>query len=101
VVVSYGISSRVSYRAIELARKQGIKVGFLRLVVVWPFPDKRIAELAQKIKAFVTVEMNYGQIALEVERNVHGKCKTFLCPHMGGWVHDPSDILKAIKEAAK
>jgi 2-oxoglutarate ferredoxin oxidoreductase subunit alpha len=99
VIVSYGISSRVAYRAIALARQQGIKVGFIRLVVVWPFPEKRIEELAAKAKALVTVEMNYGQVALEVERCAHGKCKTLLAPHGGGWVHNPQDILAKIKEA--
>ncbi len=101
VVISYGISSRVSYKAIEECRKQGIKVGFLRLIVVWPFPEKRILELASKIKAFVTVEINYGQVALEVERCSQGKCKTLLSPHGGGWVHDPKDIVAKIKEALK
>lgn len=101
VIVSYGISSRVAYRAIAMARKEGIKVGFIRLIVVWPFPEKKIEELAAKSKALVTVEMNYGQISLEVERCAHGKCKTLLAPHGGGWVHDPQDILAKIKEALK
>jgi len=101
VVVSYGISSRVSYKAIEECRKQGIKVGYLRLIVVWPFPEKIIKELASKVKALVTVEINYGQIALEVERCAQGRCKTVLVPHGGGWVHDPQDIVKAIKESVR
>ncbi|MEO0137804.1 MAG: 2-oxoacid:acceptor oxidoreductase subunit alpha [candidate division WOR-3 bacterium] len=101
VIVSYGISSRVAYKAISDARKQGIKVGFLRLIVVWPFPEKRIYELAGKVKALITVEINYGQIALEVERCAKGRCKTLLVPHGGGWVHNPDDILDAIKEGLK
>ncbi|MGB9721547.1 MAG: 2-oxoacid:acceptor oxidoreductase subunit alpha [bacterium] len=101
VIISYGISSRVAYKAIAEARKQGIKVGFLRLIVVWPFPEKRIFELAGKVKALITVEINYGQIALEVERCAKGKCKTMLVPHGGGWVHNPDDILSAIKEGLK
>jgi 2-oxoglutarate ferredoxin oxidoreductase subunit alpha len=101
VVVSYGISSRVAIPAIQKARKEGIKVGLLRLIIVWPFPEKRIFQLAEKIKGFVVVEMNYGQMVLEVERAAKGKAKTTLVPHGGGWVHDPEDIYKAIKEAAK
>lgn len=101
VIISYGISSRVAYKAIADARKQGIKVGFLRLIVVWPFPEKRIFELAGKVKALITVEINYGQIALEVERCAKGRCKTLLVPHGGGWVHNPDDILSAIKEGLK
>ncbi len=101
VIISYGISSRVAYKAIQEARKNGIKVGFLRLITIWPFPEKRIFDLAGKVKALITVEINYGQIALEVERCAHGKCRTILVPHGGGWVHEPSDIYAAIKEGLK
>ncbi len=101
VIVSYGISSRVAHRGMDLAREQGIKVGMLRLIVVWPFCDYLIRELAERVKAFVTVELNFGQIALEVERCTAGKAGCYLVPHAGGDVHNPEDILEAIKEAAK
>ncbi len=101
VVVSYGITSRVALRAIDEARKKGIKVGILRLVTVWPFPEKKIKELAKRIKAFVVPEINYGQIVLEVERCARGQAEAILVPHGGGGVHDPNDILEAIKEASK
>jgi len=101
VVVSYGITSRVAYRAVQMARKAGIKVGTLRLITVWPFPEKRIKELAKRIKAFVVPEINYGQMVLEVERAAAGQAPAILVPHCGGWVHDPKDIFNAIKEAAK
>lgn len=101
VIFSYGISSRVSIPALQKARREGIKVGLLRSIICWPFPEKKIKELASKVKAFVVVEMNYGQMYYEVERCACGKAKTILVPHGGGWVHDPEDIYKAIKEAAK
>ena len=101
VVLSYGISSRVAIPAIQKARKEGIKVGQFRLIIVWPFPEKKVRELARKIKSFVVVEMNYGQMFYEVERCAAGNCPTILVPHGGGWVHDPEDIYRAIKEAAK
>jgi len=101
VVVTYGITSRVARMGVELARKRGVKVGGLRLVVVWPFPEKRIGELARRIKAFVVPEINYGQIVLEVERCAGGKAAVLSLPHMGGGVHDPNDICRAIGEAAK
>jgi 2-oxoglutarate ferredoxin oxidoreductase subunit alpha len=100
VVVSYGITWRVAQRAIAMARADGIKVGDLRLVVVWPFPERRIRELAGKVKAFVVPEMNYGQVVLEVERCACGKCPSVLIPHGGGTVHNPDDIYKAIVQAA-
>jgi 2-oxoglutarate ferredoxin oxidoreductase subunit alpha len=99
IVVSYGITSRVAVRGIERAREKGIKVGSLRLVTVWPFPDERIAELADSAKAFVVPEINYGQIAYEVERCSHGKTNVVLVPHGGAGVHHPDDILSAIEYA--
>ncbi len=101
VIFSYGISSRVSIPALQKARREGIKVGLLRPIICWPFPEKKIRQLAEKMKAFVVVEMNYGQLYYEVERCACGKAKTILVPHGGGWVHDPEDIYQAIKEAAK
>jgi len=101
IVISYGITSRVTTRAVQQARKAGIKVGTIRLITVWPFPEKRIKELAKKIKAFVVPEINYGQMVLEVERCAAGQAPTIHVPHCGGWVHDPKDISNAIKEASK
>lgn len=101
VVVSYGISSRVAVRGIEKAREKGMKVGSLRLVTVWPFPDERITELAKTVKAFVVPEINYGQIAFEVERCSHGEANIVLVPHGGGGVHNPDDIFHAIEYAVK
>ncbi len=101
IVVSYGISSRVAVKGIELARARGIKVGNLRLVTVWPFPDKRINELAKKAKAFVVPEINYGQIVFEVSRCSHGHANVVLVPHGGAGVHIPDDIADAIELAAK
>jgi 2-oxoglutarate ferredoxin oxidoreductase subunit alpha len=101
VVVAYGITARVARMGIELARAEGVKVGFLRLIVVWPFPEKRIRELAGEVKAFVVPEINYGQMVLEVERCSAGKAPAILVPHGGGGVHDPATICQAIVEAAK
>jgi len=100
-VVAYGISSRVAVRGIELARDKGIKVGHLRLVTVWPFPDERIAELSKNTKAFVVPEINYGQVAFEVDRCSHGRSNVVLVPHGGAGVHNPEDICDAIEFAAK
>jgi len=99
VVVSYGITSRVAQRAIDLARERGLRVGKLRLISAWPFPDKKIAELAARVKAFVVPELNLGQMVREVERAAAGKAKILAVPHAGGGVHDPDAILNAIVEA--
>ena len=101
VVVAYGITARVARRAVEIARQKGVKVGIMRLIVVWPFPEKRIRELASCVKAFVVPELNYGQMVLEVERCAAGKCETVLVPHGGGEVHEPEVIAEAIIKAAR
>ncbi len=101
VVISYGITSRVAQRGIEMAREKGAKVGSFRLITAWPFPEKRIVEISHKVKALVVPEINLGQMALEVQRVVNGKCKTKLVDHAGGTVHDPKTICDAILESVK
>ncbi|MBM4166647.1 MAG: 2-oxoacid:acceptor oxidoreductase subunit alpha [Ignavibacteria bacterium] len=101
VVVTYGITSRTAIPAIERARNEGMNVGHLRLIVVWPFPEKKIRELAPKIQSFVVPELNYGQVVLEVERNAAGKANVELVPHAGGTVHNPTDIYNAIVKSLK
>jgi 2-oxoglutarate ferredoxin oxidoreductase subunit alpha len=101
VVVSYGITSRVAQRAIDLARNRGLKIGKLRLITAWPFPDGKIREIAGRVKAFVVPELNLGQMVREVERAAGGQAKTFAVPHAGGSVHRPEDILKVIVEASR
>lgn len=101
VVVAYGISARVAFKAIADAREKGVRVGMLRLITVWPFPERRVSELAQRVKAMVMPEINLGQVYLELERVVAGRCRTFLVPHCGGWVHDPKDIFEAIMASVR
>lgn len=101
VVCSYGISARTALWPVELARREGIKVGILRLITVWPFPEERIRQLAREVKAFVVPELNYGQIALEVERCAAGQAEVILVPHGGGAIHKPEKVLEAIRRAAR
>jgi 2-oxoglutarate ferredoxin oxidoreductase subunit alpha len=101
VVCAYGIPARIARLSIQRARDAGIRAGLLRLITVWPFAEDRIRELAGSVKAFVVPEVNSGQICLEVERCAAGRARTLLLPHMGGGVHHPETILKAIKEAVQ
>jgi 2-oxoglutarate ferredoxin oxidoreductase subunit alpha len=100
VVVSYGISARTSQWPIEQARKEGIRVGYLRLITVWPFPEKRIFELAKRIRAFVVPEINRGQICLEVERCAAGRAQVLGVHRLGGDILEPQQVLGAICKAA-
>jgi 2-oxoglutarate ferredoxin oxidoreductase subunit alpha len=86
---------------VELARREGIRVGTLRLITVWPFPEERIRQLAGRVKAFVVPELNYGQIALEVERCAAGQAEVILVRHAGGDIHDPGKVLEAIRRAVQ
>jgi len=99
VLVTYGITSRVAVEAIEIARRKGIKVGLLRLIVVWPFPEQRIFELAGRGKALVVAEMNYGQVFFEVDRSARGRAPVVLAGHGGGTVHNIDDVVIKIEEA--
>ena len=100
VVVSYGISARTSLWPIEQARKEGIKVGYLRLITVWPFPEDTISKLAKKVSAFVVPEINMGQIVREVERCAAGQAQVFGVHKPGGDILDPGDVLNTIRKAA-
>jgi 2-oxoglutarate/2-oxoacid ferredoxin oxidoreductase subunit alpha len=101
VVVSYGITSRIAKSAVEEARLRGLKVGHLRMRIVWPFPAARIRELCAHVKAFIMPELNMGQMVLELDRTVAGKAKVVSIPHAGGSVHEPEAILKKIYEVAQ
>ena len=100
VIVSYGIAARTALWPIEMARAEGIKVGMLRLITVWPFPDEYIRQLAGHARAIVVPELNMGQIALEVERCAAGQTPVTCVPHPGGGIHQPQDVLAAIRRAA-
>jgi 2-oxoglutarate ferredoxin oxidoreductase subunit alpha len=101
VVVSYGITSRVAQRAIDLTRQHGIRAAKFRIISAWPFPEQRIADLAGRVKAFVVPELNLGQMVREIERSVAGKARVIPVTHAGGTVHDPAAIWNAIVEAAR
>jgi 2-oxoglutarate ferredoxin oxidoreductase subunit alpha len=100
VVVAYGISARTALEPVRLAREEGLRVGLLKLVTVWPFAEDRIRQLAGRVGSFVVPELNMGQIVLEVERCAGGQARVIPVTHPGGEIHKPDDILDAIREAA-
>jgi 2-oxoglutarate/2-oxoacid ferredoxin oxidoreductase subunit alpha len=100
VVISYGITSRVAMKAVQMMRAAGRRVGSLRLRTVWPFPEHLIRELAAQAKAIVVPELNLGQMVREVERCAAG-ARVIGVPHAGGTVHDPAVIALAITEALR
>jgi 2-oxoglutarate ferredoxin oxidoreductase subunit alpha len=99
VLVSFGISARTAMAAMHQARGMGIKVGLLRLITVWPFAEARIKALAERVKGFVTIEINLGQIHLEVMRAANGKVPCHLVGHSGGTIISPDQVIATLKEA--
>lgn len=100
-VVAYGITARVSKNAIVEARKQGIKVGMLRPITLWPFPKQALCAAADKVKAFLCVEMSMGQMQEDVELAVRCKKPVALCSRVGGMIPSPEEVLAAIQNLKK
>ena len=100
-VVAFGIAARVSKNAINEARAKGIKVGMIRPITLWPFPEKAIAAAAEKVKKFISVELSMGQMIEDVRLAVNGKADVTLCNRTGGMIPAPEQVLDAITDAAK
>ncbi len=97
-IIAFGSTSRSARFAVNEARKQGIKAGLFRIKTFWPFPDKQIAALAGKVKAFITPEMNLGMCTGEVKRCVEGKATVEGIFRVDGEPINPGQILEKIKE---
>jgi 2-oxoglutarate ferredoxin oxidoreductase subunit alpha len=97
IMVSFGITSRITKGAIELARKQGMKVGMLRPITLWPFPTKPISKLADTKKAFMVVELNTGQMIDDVRLAVNGRKEVFWYGRCGGLVPSQDEVFEQIK----
>ena len=97
-IAAFGISARVSKNAINEARKQGIKVGMIRPITLWPFPKKPFAEAADKVKAFISVELSMGQMIEDVRLASECKKPVYLCNRAGGMIPDPEQVLAMINK---
>lgn len=100
VLVSYGISSRIARTAVDVSRKNGIKVGLLRPITLSPFPEKRIKELSNKGLDFISVEMSNGQLLKDIQLAALRKTNTHLVNRMGGNLLELKQILEKIYEIA-
>ena len=101
VIIAYGLPVRASYRAVDIARNEGIKVGIFRLITIWPFPDEQVKDVVKNAKAIIVPELNYtGVIAEQVERVTKIDTPVIKIPNVCEF-HHPDDILKVIREVAK
>ena len=98
LIVAFGSMARIGQKAMELAREEGIKVGILRPITLWPFPTKVIAAYADKVKGMLVTELNAGQMIEDVRLAVNGKVKVEHFGRLGGIVPDPDEIVAALKE---
>ena len=95
--VAYGTSARVCQKAVQLAREQGIKAGLLRPITLFPFPSKKINELADKVKMMLSVEMSAGQMVEDVLLSVNGKVPVYHFGRMGGIIPAPDEVVENLK----
>lgn len=99
-ILAYGSSARSAKAAIRLARARGIKVGLLRPLTIWPFLEGPVADLAKRVRHIIVPEMNLGQLVLEVERVVQGRCAVHRVNRVTGEPIPPDEILAAIEALA-
>ncbi len=97
LIVAFGAMARISQKAIEIARKEGIKVGLIRPITLWPFPTKIISDYADKVKGFLSVELNAGQMVEDIKLAVNGRIHVDHFGRLGGIVPSPDEIVNAIK----
>ena len=100
-IAAFGIAARVSKNAINEARKQGIKVGMIRPITLWPFPKEVFRRAADKVNSFISVELSMGQMIEDVRLATECKKPVTLCNRAGGMIPSPDQVLEAIQKAAK
>ncbi len=98
-IAAFGIASRVAKNAINAAREQGIKVGMIRPITLWPFPVAPFKAAADKVKSFISVELSMGQMIEDVRLATECKKPVTLCNRAGGMIPSPEQVLEAIIEA--
>lgn len=98
LIVAFGSAARISKKVISIAREQGLKVGLLRPITLWPFPSKRIAELASKVKGILSLEINAGQMVEDIRMAVEGKTPVEWYGRLGGIIPEPEEVVAQLKK---
>jgi 2-oxoglutarate ferredoxin oxidoreductase subunit alpha len=101
-IVSFGCTSRAVYETVDLAKKKGVTVGFVRLKTIWPFPEEAVRSIAKNAKVIIVPELNMGEVFYEVERGVHGCVPVIPLNKIGGGeMITPEELLAKIIESVK
>ncbi|HPU45449.1 MAG TPA: transketolase C-terminal domain-containing protein, partial [Thermoclostridium sp.] len=98
IIVAYGSVARIAKNVVQVAREEGIKVGLLRPITLWPFPVKAFEQVMDRAKAFLTVEMSSGQMLEDVMLAVNGRKPVYFTGRMGGMIPRVDDVMAKIKE---
>ncbi|MBQ3696407.1 MAG: 3-methyl-2-oxobutanoate dehydrogenase subunit beta, partial [Spirochaetales bacterium] len=97
-IVAFGIAARVAKNAITMMRKDGLKVGLIRPITVWPFPKKAIREASDKVKGFVSVELSMGQMIEDVRLAEECRRPVVQCNRAGGMIPGVDQIITVTKD---
>lgn len=98
LMIAFGSVARICQKAMEEAREQGIKVGILRPITLWPFPSDEVKRLSKQVKSILVVELNAGQMIEDVRLSLEDRVPVHHYGRMGGIVMDPSDVLEALNQ---
>jgi 2-oxoglutarate ferredoxin oxidoreductase subunit alpha len=97
-VISYGITARPAQGAVRLLREKGVPVNFMRLISIWPFANRQVAEFAEGLDHILVPEMNLGQVVHPIREAVEGQCPVTSLPKIGGVMHNPQEVMDAIEK---
>lgn len=95
-VVAYGICARIAFSAVERARQEGLKVGLIRPITLWPYPKKAFEDVIERAKGFLTVELSLGQMVEDVKLSVNGRSPVYFYGRTGGMVPSAEEIYRKI-----
>ncbi len=98
VIVAYGLSARIGRKVMELLRADGIKVGLIRPITLWPYPYETVSRAAERVKGFLSLELNAGQMVEDVRLAVNGRCPVEHYGRMGGIIPSPDEVADVIRE---
>jgi 2-oxoglutarate ferredoxin oxidoreductase subunit alpha len=98
IIVAYGLSARIAHKVMELLRAEGMKVGVIRPITLWPYPYETIAKAAEHVKGFLALELNAGQMVEDVRLGVNGRCPVGHYGRMGGIIPSPEEVVEVVKD---
>jgi 2-oxoglutarate oxidoreductase, alpha subunit len=101
IIVAFGSASRISQKAMDNMREQGLKVGLFRPITLWPFPSKELKRLSEKVKGMLVVEINAGMMVFDVQAAVEYNIPVQHFGRLGGIVPNPDEIVQAMEKLRK